>query len=170
MLNKIKIDSESRLSEEQKIKDHRKNVIILIQCYLVNCGYIESATKLGSESNLTLNQDNVTDNIDLYMILYQFEQFYEMKIMKPQKNVKKGDGQSNLNSKFWNKQQQQNTQQSKEKDNNYKDAKNEPDFFKQNNDDTNHKDWFDQRVLKGLTNYSDQQLIFKAIFVRKIQM
>lgn len=29
-LNKIKIDSESRLSEEQKLKDRRRNIIILI--------------------------------------------------------------------------------------------------------------------------------------------
>jgi len=39
----------------------------------VNSGYIESATKLGTESNLTLNQYDAADNIDLYMILCEFE-------------------------------------------------------------------------------------------------
>jgi katanin p60 ATPase-containing subunit A1 len=73
MLNKIKIDSESRLSEEQRIKDRRRNVIILIERYLINCGYVESATKLGLESNLTLDKYDAADNMDLYMIICEFE-------------------------------------------------------------------------------------------------
>ncbi|CAD8063680.1 unnamed protein product [Paramecium primaurelia] len=185
MLNKIKIDSESRLSEEQKIKDRRRNVIILIQRYLVNSGYIESATKLGTESNLTLNQYDAADNIDLYMILCEFEQFYEMKFMKPPKLVKKVDGQntpglpripssgkssstntSNSNNQNATASNKKNTQSSKEKDNNNnKDAKNEPDSLEiqgtgvqqkqSNNEEANQKDWFDPRVLKGLPDYSD---------------
>lgn len=34
---------------------------------------------------------DVADNIDLYMILSEFEQFYEMKFMKPPKIIKKVD-------------------------------------------------------------------------------
>jgi len=38
-----------------------------------------------------MNQGDAADNIDLYMILCEFEQFYEMKFMKPPKLVKKID-------------------------------------------------------------------------------
>lgn len=34
--------------------------------YLVNCGYFESATKLSSESNLSLDKFDAADNMDLY--------------------------------------------------------------------------------------------------------
>lgn len=59
--------------------------------YLVNCGYFESATKLSSESNLSLDKFDAADNMDLYQILCEFEQFYEMKFQKPPKIIKKLD-------------------------------------------------------------------------------
>ncbi|KAM3133857.1 Katanin p60 ATPase-containing subunit A-like 2 [Paramecium bursaria] len=96
MMNRLKVESESRLSEEQKIKDRRRNIIILIIKYLNNCGYFESTTKLQAESGLGLDKFDVADNIDLYMILSEFEQFYEMKFQKPPKIVKKVDGQQQL--------------------------------------------------------------------------
>ena len=40
------IEGDSRMSEERKIKERKRNVLILIERYLLNEGYIESSTKL----------------------------------------------------------------------------------------------------------------------------
>jgi len=44
------------MNEEQQIKDRKRNIIVLIERYLLNCGFLETVTKLEQESNISLGQ------------------------------------------------------------------------------------------------------------------
>ena len=54
-MTKLKAESESRLSEEKKIQERKRNIIVLITRHLVNLGYFEIAAKLQSDTNITLD-------------------------------------------------------------------------------------------------------------------
>jgi len=86
---KLKAENDARLSEEKKISERQRNIIVLIERHLLNCGYIEAANKLQTESTVSLDKWDAADNVDLYMIVCEFEQFYEMKYGRPPKLVKK---------------------------------------------------------------------------------
>eukprot|EP01017_Pseudomicrothorax_dubius_P045032 TRINITY_DN7713_c0_g2_i1.p1 TRINITY_DN7713_c0_g2~~TRINITY_DN7713_c0_g2_i1.p1 ORF type:complete len:489 (+),score=109.59 TRINITY_DN7713_c0_g2_i1:55-1521(+) len=88
-LSRIKHESESRLAEEKRVQDRRRNVLILIERYLLSLGYLDTVNKLQAESNISLDKWDVADNMDLYMIVTEFEQFYEMKFGKAPKLAKK---------------------------------------------------------------------------------
>lgn len=49
-------ESESRMSEEKKVSERRRNVIVLICRYLVNLGYFDTSAKLQGESNISLDK------------------------------------------------------------------------------------------------------------------
>ena len=73
----------------------------MIEKYLLEQGYIESVTKLEQETTISLESwyflllikklRDVADNIDLYMILCEYEQFYDYKFGRPPKLTKKLD-------------------------------------------------------------------------------
>ncbi len=82
MMAKFSKDSKS---SEQRVKDRKRNLIILIEQYLMDNGYVESVTKLEQESTISLDNYGVCDNVDLYMILTDYEAFHEYKFGKPAK-------------------------------------------------------------------------------------
>ncbi len=55
MYAKIKSESESRMNEEKRIHDRKRNIIVLILRYLANIGYIDSCAKISGESHLSLD-------------------------------------------------------------------------------------------------------------------
>ena len=87
----MKAETESRMSEEKKTTERKRNIIVLIEKYLLTLGYIDAVTKIQQESNISLEKWDTADNIDLYMVMLQYEQSYEMKFNKPPKLVKKVD-------------------------------------------------------------------------------
>ncbi|EGR32599.1 hypothetical protein IMG5_076290 [Ichthyophthirius multifiliis] len=95
MLAKIKSESESRMNEEKKIHDRKRNIIVLILRYLANIGYIDSCSKISTESHIGLDQWDVADNIDLYQIVTEFEHYYELKFGKYIKLVRKVTSEKN---------------------------------------------------------------------------
>lgn len=76
--------------------ERKRNLIILIEKYLLTLGYIDAVTKIQHESNLSLQNWDTADNIDLYMILVDYERAYEQMFDKPPKLVKKVDDKSIL--------------------------------------------------------------------------
>jgi hypothetical protein len=52
---------------------------------------LDAVTKIEQESNITLERWDTADNIDLYMVILEYEHSYEMKFNKPPKLVKKMD-------------------------------------------------------------------------------
>lgn len=92
----VTVETDSRLTEEKRTHERKRNIIILIEKYLLTLGYIDTVTRIEQESNLSLQSWDVADNIDLYMVILEFEQYYEMrfgklpKMVKKQENVCKG--------------------------------------------------------------------------------
>lgn len=66
---KYKAEGESRLQEEKRVAERRRNIFVMIQKHLINSGYIDAAGALGRECNLGLDKWEVADNIDLYYIV-----------------------------------------------------------------------------------------------------
>ena len=56
MQSKLKSENDARLTEEKKTSERNKNLVILMQRYLLNMGYIESVNKLQTESNIGLDK------------------------------------------------------------------------------------------------------------------
>ena len=79
MLMKYKAEGESRLQEEKKVSERKRNILVMIHKHLVNCGYMDAATAMLRECNLGLDKWEQADNIDLYFILQDFEEYYEFK-------------------------------------------------------------------------------------------
>ena len=75
-------DYESRQKMEKKDNERKKNILILIHQYLINIGFSDSATKLSEESNLELETYTVADNMDLLLIIREYEDYYYMKFNK----------------------------------------------------------------------------------------
>ena len=94
-LTKMKAETDSRMSEEKKITERKRNIIVLIEKYLLTLGYIDAVTKIEQESNISLEKWDTADNIDLYMVMLEYEQSYEMKFNKFPKLVKKIDNAAN---------------------------------------------------------------------------
>ena len=75
-------DYESRQKMEKKDNERKKNILILIHQYLINIGFSDSATRLSEESNLELETYSVADNMDLLLIIREYEDYYYMKFGK----------------------------------------------------------------------------------------
>jgi katanin p60 ATPase-containing subunit A1 len=43
------------MTEEKKVQERRRNIIVLITRYLVNLGYYDTAAKLQNDSNISLD-------------------------------------------------------------------------------------------------------------------
>ena len=87
------------MSEEKRNTERKRNLIILIEKYLLTLGCIESVTKIEQESNISLEKWDTADNIDLFMIFLDYEQYYEARFQKVPKVVKKMDDKCNSNIK-----------------------------------------------------------------------
>ena len=66
---KYKAEGESRLNEEKRVTERKRNILVMIQRHLTNCGYLDAAGALTRECNLGLDKWEVADNIDLYYIV-----------------------------------------------------------------------------------------------------
>jgi len=79
---KYKAEGESRLQEEKRAAERKRNLLVMISRHLMQNGYIDAATALQRDCNLGLDKWEVADNIDLYYIVQDFEEYYEMKFMR----------------------------------------------------------------------------------------
>eukprot|EP01022_Parablepharisma_sp_SALTPOND_P014896 TRINITY_DN2080_c0_g1_i1.p1 TRINITY_DN2080_c0_g1~~TRINITY_DN2080_c0_g1_i1.p1 ORF type:complete len:545 (+),score=54.40 TRINITY_DN2080_c0_g1_i1:5990-7624(+) len=96
MLTKIKADGASRLQEDKRTKERKKNILILIIRYLSDYGYVRSASLLEDEAGISLKKWDACDNVDLYYILKDYEEYHQIKFGKMIKLVKKiADDDSN---------------------------------------------------------------------------
>jgi katanin p60 ATPase-containing subunit A1 len=82
------------MTEEKRNTDRKRNIIILIEKYLLTLGYIDSVTKIEQETNITLEKWDTADNIDLFMVFLEYEHYHEMKFGKVPKVVKKVEDSS----------------------------------------------------------------------------
>jgi katanin p60 ATPase-containing subunit A1 len=92
-----KYDYESKINKEKKENERRKNILIIILKYLINVGLAETACTLQEESQLDLDKFDIADNIDLYMIICEYEEYFEMRFNRKPKFIVPTN---NNNSKF----------------------------------------------------------------------
>ena len=89
MLQKYKADTSSRLQEQKRIDERRRNVLVIIYRHLISAGYTEAASAMSWECNIDIDKWEIADNIDFYYILQDFEEYFELKFMKQPLLVKK---------------------------------------------------------------------------------
>lgn len=69
-------ETESRMSEEKRNAERKRNLIILMEKYLLTIGCLDSVAKIQQETNISLEKWDTADNIDLFMIFLDYEQYY----------------------------------------------------------------------------------------------
>lgn len=88
-LNRAKADAESRLNEEKKIVERRRNIIVLASRFFQDLGYINAVQAIQADTNVSLDKVDAADNIDLATILTEYEDFYEMRFGRKPKITRK---------------------------------------------------------------------------------
>jgi katanin p60 ATPase-containing subunit A1 len=89
MLQKYKAESASRLQEQKRAEERRRNVLVLIYRHLIASGFGEAALAMSKECSLDLEKWEVADNIDLFYIVQDFEDYFETRFLKKPVIVKK---------------------------------------------------------------------------------
>ena len=82
----IKAASHSRSLEDKNHAERQRDILVLILAHLRSQGYIETATTLLNESQLSssssesyLSRYIVADNVDLLQVLKEYDEYYKMK-------------------------------------------------------------------------------------------
>jgi katanin p60 ATPase-containing subunit A1 len=88
-LSALRATSESISSEKQRANDRKKGILVLINQFLIENGYLDSAERLQSETSNIAGKYDLCDNIDLALILNEYEAYYEMRFDKKPKILKK---------------------------------------------------------------------------------
>ncbi|XP_053995227.1 katanin p60 ATPase-containing subunit A-like 2 [Hylaeus anthracinus] len=86
-----------REKDRKRVQERRRNIIYLIKDYLNNEGFVKSAETLEQEARLSMDT-RVCDNIDLEMILMQYESYYHLQFNKYPILCKKSESLGNANT------------------------------------------------------------------------
>lgn len=89
MLQAIKASSEANTAEQKRIAERKRNILVLINQHLIENGYVEAAERLQHESRGVLSQFTAADNIDLTLVLNEYEAYYEMRFDRKPKLARK---------------------------------------------------------------------------------
>ena len=85
----IKASSEANTAEQKRLAERKRNVLVLINQHLIENGYVEAAERLQHESGGVLAKFTAADNIDLSLVLSEYETYYEMRFDKKPKLARK---------------------------------------------------------------------------------
>ncbi|XP_053704580.1 katanin p60 ATPase-containing subunit A-like 2 [Synchiropus splendidus] len=92
----IKVSHQAREADEQRSDMRRKSLLILIYHHLLGQGYVAAALALDQEMNEGVRRFEVCDNIDLEMVLMEYESYHYIKFQKYPKLIRRtaeaGDG------------------------------------------------------------------------------
>jgi len=91
-LCRARADAESRLSEEKRAVEKRRNIIVLCARFLSDLGYAKSVEQIEKDTNVSLDKIDAADNVDLTTIMTEYEDFYEMRFGRKPKLTRKADG------------------------------------------------------------------------------
>lgn len=81
--------SRAKEVSEKRLQDRKRSLLVLILRYLCDNGYVEAYERLSTEANLSLSRVDVADNVDLLMIIQEYEESYENKYGKKARLVRK---------------------------------------------------------------------------------
>ncbi|KAL4140633.1 Katanin p60 ATPase-containing subunit A-like 2 [Phytophthora ramorum] len=88
-LMQLKAQNESRLAEEKRLIDRRRNVLVMMLQHCTENGYLQTAEKLQQEAGVALSKFEVVENLDLLRIVQEYEDFQEIKFGKRPKLVRR---------------------------------------------------------------------------------
>ncbi|XP_075311403.1 katanin p60 ATPase-containing subunit A-like 2 [Odontesthes bonariensis] len=98
----MKIAHQAREADELRTEMRRKSLLVLIYHHLLGQGYVAAAVALDQETNGGLRRFEVCDNIDLEMMLMEYESYQYVKFQKCPKLIRRtaesGDGRLAKNS------------------------------------------------------------------------
>ncbi|XP_061887711.1 katanin p60 ATPase-containing subunit A-like 2 isoform X1 [Entelurus aequoreus] len=85
----IKTAHQAREADEMRIEMRKKSLLVLIYQHLMGQGYVAAALALDQEMNGGLKKFEVCDNIDLEMVLMEYESYHFVKFQKYPKLIKR---------------------------------------------------------------------------------
>ncbi|XP_071322475.1 katanin p60 ATPase-containing subunit A-like 2 isoform X2 [Trachinotus anak] len=85
----MKIAHQAREADELRTEMRRKSVLILIYHHLLGQGYVAAAVALDQETNGGVRKFEVCDNIDLEMVLMEYESYHYVKFQKYPKLIRR---------------------------------------------------------------------------------
>nr|XP_057906738.1 katanin p60 ATPase-containing subunit A-like 2 isoform X1 [Doryrhamphus excisus] len=85
----IKTAHQAREADELRIEMRKKSLLILIYQHLMGQGYVAAALALDQEANGGVKKFEVCDNIDLEMVLMEYESYHFVKFQKYPKLIKR---------------------------------------------------------------------------------
>ncbi|XP_030004665.1 katanin p60 ATPase-containing subunit A-like 2 [Sphaeramia orbicularis] len=85
----MKVAHQAREADELRTEMRRKSLLILIYHHLLGQGYMAAAVALDQETNGGVKKFEVCDNIDLEMVLMEYESYHNIKFQKYPKLIKK---------------------------------------------------------------------------------
>ena len=85
----IKASSDANSAERQRQAERRRNILVLINQHLIENGYVEAAERLQSEAGNVLSKFTAADNIDLNLVMNEYEAYYELRFDKKPKLARK---------------------------------------------------------------------------------
>ena len=86
----LRAGAEAGAAEQKRLVDRKRNVLVLVHHYLTENGYLESAERVQHEAGMVINKFEVADNVDLNLIVGEYEAYYEMRFDKKPKLIRKG--------------------------------------------------------------------------------
>ena len=81
----ISLPTSAYEAEKQRNHEKKKGLLILINHFLLEQGYIDTADKLQTEAGVVMAKYDIADNMDLQLILGEYEAYYEMRFDKKPK-------------------------------------------------------------------------------------
>ncbi|XP_008276290.1 katanin p60 ATPase-containing subunit A-like 2 [Stegastes partitus] len=78
----MKVAHQAREADELRTEMRKKNLLILIYHHLLGQGYGAAAVALDQETNVGVRRFEVCDNIDLEMVLMEYENYHYVKFQK----------------------------------------------------------------------------------------
>ncbi|XP_028318938.1 katanin p60 ATPase-containing subunit A-like 2 isoform X2 [Gouania willdenowi] len=86
----MKVAHQAREADELKTERRKKNLLILIYHHLLGQGYVAAALALDQETNGGMRRFEVCDNIDLEMVLMEYESYHFVKFQRFPKLIRRG--------------------------------------------------------------------------------
>lgn len=86
---RLKATNEARAAEEIRIKQHKKDLLVLIYQHLTDEGYLDTAQALTKEGGNVVTKYEVCDNVDLTTIYQEYESYFFIKFKRNPKITRK---------------------------------------------------------------------------------
>ena len=93
----MKASAEAGSAEKKRAEEKRRSILVLIHSHLIENGYVGAAETLSKEAGVVLGRYEVADNMDIGLIVGDYEAYYEMRFDKKPKLVRKlKEGEENV--------------------------------------------------------------------------